>query len=361
MILELCALSADFPASLLDRLTGSSQWTQKTVCQLIKNNMIRRLYKDKLRSLRLTSKGRKTMLEENRERYCMLLDGAGATRFRKADPVTRTRLHRMAGVYLLMLEAGVAVHRDEKADIFRDQHSDADPASVLERWSVPCFYSSVEVKTQGDDIIRIKGTRAVGALFTDAPSSYLVYNTGNLPMRWSEKAEQKLSGVIQGALNDWQIETSEISGIMAGNDMEVLLRLLTSDGGYNNKFYKVDNAYQIIHFVPIDQNGKLMLRLLCCESAKQRISERLMASFTPPGHYIFACDAKDNDRPVLFAWDLDMKKLIRFKQGLETEKENGLVVCMDFQAGILQKYFGNLAEIRPLDSELFKKELLNGS
>ena len=42
-----------------------------------------------------------------------------------------------------------------------------------------------------------------------------------MPLKWSEKSEQKLSGVIQGALNIWQLDGSEPHGIMVGSDMEV--------------------------------------------------------------------------------------------------------------------------------------------
>jgi len=361
MILELCALSADLPASLLDMLAGSKRWTKDTVSQLVKNKMIRRYRKDKIRSLRLTKKGRDILLRTNRERFCTLLEGAGETRFRKTDLPARTRMHRLAGVYLLMMEAGVAVHRDEKADIFGELPWDTDPTSVLERWSVPCFYSSVEIKAQGDDLIRIKGTRALGALFTEAPSPYLVYNTGSMPLKWSEKSEQKLSGVIQGTLNIWQLDGSEPHGIMVGNDMEVLLKLLTSDGGNRRHFYRVDGSYPVFHFIPLDQNGKLLLRLLCDETAKRRITKRLVEDFAPAEYHLFSCDALDGDRPVLFAWDLDMVKLRHCRDGIEQEGGWGLVICMDFQADFLRSYFGTLSEIRPLGDETFWKELFNGT
>lgn len=361
MILELCALSADVPASLLDKLEGSKRWTKDIVGQLVKDKMIRRYQKDKIKSLRLTKKGRDILLEADRDRFCTLLDGAGAKRFRKTDLPVRIRQHRLAAVYLLMMRAGVAIHRDEKADIFGELPWDANPASVLKKWSVPCFYSSVEIKTHGEELNKIKGTRAMGALFTESPSPYLVYHTGSVPLKWSEKSEQRISGVVEGTLVNWKLRVSKPRGLMIGDDMAVLPKLLTSDGGHRNYYYKVDDAYTVFNFIPMDQHGNLLLRLLCNEDAKRRINERLMADFEPAEYHKFHCDALDGNLPVLFAWDMDMVKLRSYRNGLERNEARGMVLCMEFQADAMREYFGNLAEIRLLDTEEFRREMFYGT
>jgi hypothetical protein len=360
LILELCALSADVPVSLLSKLSGSERWTRDTVGQLVKAKMIRRCNKDKIKSIRLTKKGKDILLEADRERFCNLLEGAGATRFRKTDLPFRARQHRLAGVYLLLMQANIAIHRDDKADIFGTLPWKTDTASVLAKWAVPSFYSSVEIKAQGKELIRIKGTRAMGALFTKSPSPFIVYHTGAMPLKWSEKSEHKLAGVVEGTLINWKLPSASPRGLMVGDSMEVLPKLLTSDGGFRHYYYKVDNAYGVFNFIPQGWGGRVMLTLLIHERLRQGFAGNLMSGFESADYHIFACDAMDGKRPVLFAWDLDMVKLWRFKNGVEETGEPGLVLCMDFQSGALRSYFGNLAEIRVFDWEPILKGVLDG-
>jgi hypothetical protein len=300
------------------------------------------------------------LLQADRERFGLLLEGAGLLRAQKSDLRSRMRQHKLAGVYLLLMQANIAIHRDEKADIFGILPWQTDTSSVLERWSVPCFYSSVEIKAQGKELIRIKGTRAMGALFTKSPAPFIVYHTGAMPLKWSEKSEHKLAGVVEGTLINWKLPSASPRGLMVGDNMEVLPKLLTSDGGFRHYYYKVDNAYEVFNFIPQGWGGRVMLTLLIHERLRQGFVGRLISGFDTAEYHIFACDAMDCKRPVLFAWDLDMVKLWRFKNGIEETGEPGLVLCMDFQAGALRSYFGDLAEIRVFDWEPILKGVLDG-
>lgn len=361
VILELCALSGDFPTSLLGKLSGSYEWTKKTVRQLVNSKLIHRYQKDGIKSLRLTKKARDMLLDYNRERFELLLEGSGLVRAKQTNKLKRLRCHNLAGAYLMMMETGVSVYRDEKAEIFNLRPWDTLPLSVMEKWSVPCFYSSIEVKTKENEYIRIQNTRAAGVLFCNELDTYLVYNTGSSPLKWSEKSEQKLVGVVEGVLTSWKLPVSPTRGIMFGDDMETMLKLLTSDGGNRRQYYRVDYTFPAMHYIPVDENGKRLLCLICSKDAKRRISKRLGIGLEKPGRPIYAHDAMDGETSVLFAWDLDMVKIRSFKDGLALCRERGRVLCLDFQAGILTSYFGNLADIEPLNPETFWKGLLDGS
>ena len=60
----------------------------------------------------------------------------------------------------------------------------------------------------------------------------------------------------------------------------------------------------------------------------------------------YACTGMDRkEHPVLFAYDLNMVNLRKFKNGLEMFEERGIVVCFEFQRKVLEEYFGELAEV----------------
>ncbi|GHU78928.1 hypothetical protein FACS1894191_0600 [Clostridia bacterium] len=362
MILELCALAGDFPVSLLDCLSGSKEWSKQTVARLVQQDKLIRRYKhDNIKSLRLTKKGRDLLLRVNRERFCNLLEGAGATRIRQTDLPRRLRFHSMAAVFLMMLDTGVTVHRDEKADIFGKDYWERGPTSVLKQWSPPCFYISLEIKQQGYETLRIRNTRTAGVLFTEALSPYLVYNTCAAPIRWSSISEQKMSGIIEGTLRGWKLPVSDPAGLMFGDSMDTLFRLINSGGGIKRRSYYVDGTFPDFYFVPISEDGKLMLRLLCSEQARQRIAGRLSVGLTKPRYTKYVLDAVLDGKSVLFAWDLNMVRLKYFREGLQYEQDKGIVFCMDFQAPALKSLFGELAEIRVIGRDIFAKELRDGS
>jgi len=66
----------------------------------------------------------------------------------------------------------------------------------------------------------------------------------------------------------------------------------------------------------------------------------------------------DDKTAVLFACDMDLKRIRNLKIGAEPKSLNLIVICLDFQAELLSQYYGNLATIRTIDSrktaELFK-------
>jgi hypothetical protein len=228
------------------------------------------------------------------------------------------------------------------------------------KWSTPCFYSSIELKSKGSELIRIQATRAVGALFCGNLDAYLVYNTGASVLKWSGKAEQKLMGVVEGVLASCNLETGAVGGIMFGTDMETMCKLMTSDGGYRRQYYKPDDTFPVFHYIPLSAHGKLMMSLLCSRDKRDELRRRLGTGLQAAARR-YPVDGLDGDTGVLFGWELDMAKLRRFKNGLEITGERGCVLCFDFQAEALRRYFDGVAEIESLDSAILMKELVNGN
>ena len=336
-LLNLAALCGDLPIKLLDLLSGSPEWTRKTASALRADKLLARHRKNGVPSLRLTKKGRELLLRASPERFSPIFTEAYLSRCRKSDPISVERLHRMAAVYLLLLRAGVHIYPDEKPAICSSVSSVQLP--------YPVFYSSLEIKGQGIESTRIKATRAAGVLFTSAEESYLVYHTGSSPLKWSAKAEQKLIGAVNGIRIRLGLPPSECKGLMLGSSMDTALSLLQSEGGNRRQYFRLDGTFPVMRYAPCDENGIRLLRSFCRPHAHKEFIRGLSQGSEAASAFPFDCDGTQDGLPVLFACDLNLERIRRYKTGLELFGKRGAVYCFDFQARCLSAYFGVLAEI----------------
>ena len=103
-LLEMTALTGEFPASSLGRLVGESRYKEKIITQLKTQKLLKTYYRDGLRSYRLTIGGRDLLLKEASARFGPLLEGPNQTR---SDLPHRLRLLQMGEVCLAMKLAEV--------------------------------------------------------------------------------------------------------------------------------------------------------------------------------------------------------------------------------------------------------------
>ena len=347
-LLGLTALCGDLPVKLLPLLPGSAEWTRKTVAVLRADKLIRRHHKNGVSSLRLTKKGRELLIWAHPNRFQPVFTEAYLSRCRKSDPASVERIHRIAAVYLLMFRAGIRFYPDGKPPFY---HMDTSNG-----FSEPTFYSSLEIKALGLESTRIKATRAAGLLMgTEQP--FLVYHTGAAPLKWSSKAEQKLTGAVKGILIGQGIAVPEIQGLMIGTDMDTALLLLQSEGGNRRQYFRLDGSFSAMHYLPCDGNGIQLLRLLCQPGLRKQIAGKLRSGYEKSMAFPFDNDASVAGNPVLFAHEFDLERLKRYKTGLELFGKQGIVVCFDFQADCLNEYLAGSAQLHPLDSAAIWKEV----
>jgi hypothetical protein len=123
-----------------------------------------------------------------------------------------------------MYNAGVRIFQDDKPIVF-DVPSQSDSPVI----TTPCFYSSREQKGDDEKSNAIRGSRAVGTLFTPA-NAFVVYNTGNSIINWSEKLELRYKGEINYTLLNSKIISGyrplHVGGIMLGAGMASLAQYL---------------------------------------------------------------------------------------------------------------------------------------
>jgi len=170
-LLELIALSGDFPAELLSRLPGGSTYKESVVKSLKREGLIRTFYRDHLRTYRLTAKAKAQLMAEQPDRFAFYLEGNSDTNLLKGEITRRLRLYQIAAVYVNMKLADIRIFRDLKPEVFSPSGS---PVCHIEE---PAFYSSREVKDLGMEAAKIRGSRMAGVLL--APSGiFPVYNSG---------------------------------------------------------------------------------------------------------------------------------------------------------------------------------------
>jgi len=349
-ILELIAISIDYPCRLMNRFECSSRSAYRCIDKLIDEGYVKKYKKDGICSLRLTRKGQAYLLDNNPSRFG---NDSEKKRYGKSDMVKRLRLHRIVSTYTSMKNSGIKIFLDEKPKMFLPGE---DGDVIIDK---PAFYSAIEIKELGLECTKIKFSRAVGVLLCVNNMGFIVYNTDNSLMKWSSMAEQRLYGVLMGILLNRGIQIDDFPALMIGNDMETAKTQLLSTGGVKNSFFKLDNTFNEFYYVPLNKDGDFLLKILSDYTLRKKIKKLVMQSFRINANILpFASNGVDSeDRAVLLAYEFDMEKIRKFKSGLEMFEEKGIVICFEFQRKVLEEYFGNLARIITVNKEMVEKEL----
>ena len=356
-ILSLIAISGELPKEQVYRLPGGGEYKRiKVIPSLKEKKFISTYYNDKLRGYRLTSNSKNELLADNRERFEFYLTGSIETNQPKYEIRRRLRLKSIAEAFVTMQNAGVAVYRDEKPDIFYPEAELKQTLSV----TAPAFYNSREMKNYGIDFNKVRGSRSVGVLLTQS-KIFVVYNTGGSVMKWDFRAEVRtrtLLGVILGIERlPCQYRNSDVCGLMLGDSMEQFYQLLTNKSRLKERGFKLDNTYDNFLYLPNDSNGEMVLRLLCDDGKTQELNRILSLDFNEcnPGMLVDNDAVDQNGNPVLFAYDCNMTRIVRFSGGLEIHDMKGTIYCFDFQADVLRRYCCNNVIFETIKTDKFKR------
>ena len=117
-LLELIAISGEFPSYLIDRITGSRSYKEAVVTALKRQGFVKTYYKESLRGLRLTYLAKQKLLELNPRRFEFACTRNSDTNHIKGDLPRRQRLHRIAEATVTIQNADMLIFRDEKPDVF---------------------------------------------------------------------------------------------------------------------------------------------------------------------------------------------------------------------------------------------------
>lgn len=169
-LLSLTAICGEVPCAGSSRLTASESYRKKVVTSLTHDKLLRIFSSHHLRGYRLGVRTKRLLLQQEPERFAFYLSGCSDTNAIKSEVPRRIRLHRIAQTYVTMLNAGTMIYRDEKPPIFSPAAS--GPFHIEQ----PYFYDSREMKEAELEMLKIRGSRMAGALFT-SNRVFAVYNS----------------------------------------------------------------------------------------------------------------------------------------------------------------------------------------
>lgn len=359
--LSLTAIAGESSPLLLSHLGISQSYGAKLITGLKKEGYIKTHYKNKLRGYRLTIKGKRLLLSGNPERFAFYLTGNSETNRPRSELPRRLRLQQASLVYAMLLGCGIPFFRDQKPDLFGNPVPGCPPV-------LPVFYHSRELKELGDEAIKISSSRAMGILLAE-DCIYILYHTGDAPMKWEYRTELRLKALLryharQGILSDEYLPagysySTPVKALFIGDHMDTCLKLLGSVGGFRKTCFRLDSSFDFFHFVPDSSAGVTLIRILCSHDIRAQLDSILLSDLEPPDPRMgFSHDGMTNGEPVLLAYDLDMLRLSRFHTALSLRDLTGWLICFDYQAEVLTKYFGKSVRITTIDLQKFERRLL---
>lgn len=345
-LLTYIAIAGDFPTAALSRVLGDSRYRERVITTLRQKRFITTHAADGLYAYRLTSAGRAYLLSTIPERCSPFLIPPSAP---KSEYRRRVRNHRVCESYIFMEAAGVQIFPDLKPWPFA---AHLQPGSAA-------YYGAREVRACNPEAAKIKNARFAGVL--RAPSGpWLVYNTGDSPMKWEPRAEQRSKAYVSQSLGaaGTLVHLEDIMGMMLGRDMDCGYQLLTSNGGAKRAYFRVDSTFSRFPFLPLNDEGALALKLILDPALDGRLRQILLAGQTHQTNSAIELDGYDGaGNPLLLAYDFDLRRISNFLSGLYLHGLQGAAICFDFQAPTLRKYFGDKATVQAIDHQKLERRL----
>ena len=262
------------------------------------------------------------------------------------------RNHRVAEVMVTCMRAGVLVYQPGHPDILGEEIQSLDPAR-------PYFYVGRDLKKLDvSELNKTKFTRVVG-LMVSPGECRAVYNCRDKPMEWlgrgERKARQHLSDILMPCASH-MIDTAVLFGL----DMDIAY--LTLEKAYKSRKYEscFHGLYSHIHFVPFDEFGIRLLRILTVRDWEEQILDML---FHPNIRirrimYGLGMDAYDGKNWWFSHLDGDIGRLLKLKEKLQNETSMIVdIVCFPYQQEMLMKFFGNKIRTHLVDMEDVEREL----
>lgn len=139
--------------------------------------------------------------------------------------------------------------------------------------------------------------------------------------------------------------------VMMGRDMDILKRILDSDGGLKGNLYQVDETYESIYYVPLIKEAAVQVRLLCSTEGREKLHMFLCEALSRIREEPFGLETgtDHNGRKVYFCYLLDLWQLKRIRrQGVS---KGGRVFCFTYQAQSVGEVLGERFEVEAIRPE----------
>lgn len=260
------------------------------------------------------------------------------------------RNHRVAEVLALCMMADVETRPYTLPALQKDTINLVIPDS-------PSFYIARDFKKTGDESNKTMYTRIIGALFYPG-GVYAVYNTRDAVMKWSGRGEIKtLSNLIE--LSRMNAGLGEISeALLFGQSARIALNTILESDKSRRPELRFDKIYTRIRFIPLDQNGVRLMKILITPDWNEKLLSALFENNQRSyNRGSMEYDANVDGRLILSHLDGDIARLIRFREALHSRAEPAIVICYPWQTEFLRSYLDGHADLRELELSVVEAAL----
>lgn len=330
-LLLLTALSGEIPADWIGRAIGSESYAAALLTRLKREGEVKLRSRDGIRGYLLRSKAKQYLLAHYPDDVRAYLSGASSTNHVKSEPDKRLRLHRMSMVWIYFHRAGIRIFHSEKPELFPAFHQAPSDTTAIQDSTISAYYGTMEWKRETD--MEIKGSRACGVL--EADCFYVVYNTMDCLMKWVPKTERNVRSRLEVRLRKNR-GTLPGGAVIMGTDMEMVKRILISDGGLKGNLFSLDDVFESYYYIPFLPEAVIQLKLLGSEAGEKRFYQFLCSALKRVNEDCFAPEAgkDENGNPVYFCYLMELWKLKRIIS--LPLKRGGRIFCFTYQAEVLR-------------------------
>ena len=138
------------------------------------------------------------------------------------------------------------------------------------------------------------------------------------------------------------------SAILFGESDEIAVKTLIGNGKGTRIEQRFDSVYQHVHFVPMNEFGIRLLRILVFSAPNALLSAAFPPELLSMGQGSFEYDAYIDGVYILSHLDGDIARLIRFKEAIKGQKGRFEVLCFEEQKCFLHTYLGELAFLKTI-------------
>ena len=251
------------------------------------------------------------------------------------------RNHLVAESAVICMKAGIEANPLDTPDVMED---DVRSLQIDE----PYFYFSRELKRVNDyEMNKIRFTRLAGAIVYPG-GAYAVYNHREGMQRWMGEGELKIKLHLQEIffpMKGFEFPLRE-AAIMFGANYEVALDMLREMKETMKMDKGLFNIYKNIFFVPQNEFGVKLLRVLTTPDWKEKILD--WAFDDEDRSYdrgIFTFDAYADGVFEFSFLDGDLGRLFRFREAILDREGEYRIICYPEQLVFLEEYFGDMVEM----------------
>lgn len=214
------------------------------------------------------------------------------------------------------------------------------------------FYLAKNIKKLDDaEMNKTMFTRVSGMLFYPG-GCYAVYNTRFSMMKWSGMGEYKARHhLMEIARMNAGIDTVD-SAILFGATTGIGLETLKEQKKIQKAEMRFDRIYHHVHYLPMNQDGVQLLRLLVLEDWKERLMQALFPpELRPAGIPNMEYDAKNGSTYLYVSIDNDIARITRLRDGLATTDAPYEIICLPWQVDFVKSYLGDRVRLRTIPAD----------